>query len=85
MSKIIIGVDPDSKAHGVAEYWDGKLANLRSMPLVFLYDLLQNIRPKCDLEVHIEDVCAVSAAFNARDKKTNINVKLKVAQHIGMC
>lgn len=85
MSKTILGLDPDSKAHGVAEYWDGKLVNLRSMPLMDLQDLLNDIRPRDQLEVHIEDVCAVSAAFNARDRKTNINVKLKMAQHIGMC
>lgn len=83
MSKIIIGIDPDSKAHGVAEYWDGELVNLRMMPLMDLQDLLNDIRPKP--EVHIEDVNAVSAAFNARDRKANVNVKLKMAQHVGMC
>jgi len=86
MSKIIIGVDPDSKAHGVAVYIDGKLEALSSNELFDLYECIeQDYQCLGDIEIHIEDVCAVSAAFNARDKKTNINVKLKMAQHIGMC
>ena len=88
MSKIIIGVDPDAKAHGVAEYWDGELVNLRSMPLVFLYDMLQNIRPKCDLEVHIEDVCANNAVFmkpkRSYSGKDLAEVKAR-ARTLGMC
>ena len=86
MSKIIIGIDPDSKAHGVAVYRDGYLMSLHCMSLtqvlVMFYDYY---RGEKNIEVHIEDVNAVSAAFNARDRKTNINVKLKMAQHIGMC
>jgi hypothetical protein len=82
---IVIGIDPDSDKHGVAEYWDGELVNLWSLSLPYLVDFLSNIRPKDDLEVHIEDVTGVSAAFNARDKRGNIHIKLKMAQSIGMC
>ena len=86
MSKIIIGIDPDSKAHGVAVYNNGELTILKSMPLMELsFELRSYNMPLGSVEVHIEDVCATSAAFNARDRKTNINVKLKMAQHIGMC
>ena len=85
MSNIILGIDPDSDKHGVAEYWDGELVNLRSMRLIDLRDLLEDIRPRYELEVHIEDVNGVSAAFMARDKRANIHIKLKMAQSIGMC
>lgn len=88
MSKIIIGIDPDSKAHGVAVYVDGELQILRSCTLeqvLFLIHVNPNSMIEQDIEFHIEDVNAVSAAFGARDRKTNINVKLKMAQHIGMC
>ena len=85
---IVIGIDPDSKAHGVAVYANGELTDLKSMPLMEIHDMItfgfDSGMKEC-LEVHIEDVCAVSAAFNARDRKTNTNVKLKMAQHIGMC
>lgn len=87
MSKIIIGIDPDSKAHGVAVYTNGKLTSLDSMDFMGIFRGL--VRPygyePSNYEVHIEDVNSVSAAFGARDKKSNINVKLKMAQHIGMC
>ena len=34
MSKIIIGIDPDSKAHGVAVYVDGRISQIDSMTLI---------------------------------------------------
>ena len=81
-----IGVDPDSKAHGVAVYLDSELIELKALPLMSFITMIKNYAIcSTELTVHIEDVCAVSAAFNARDRKTNINVKLKMAQHIGMC
>tara|TARA_R100000963_G_C4562870_1_gene51003 strand:+ start:53 stop:493 length:441 start_codon:yes stop_codon:yes gene_type:complete len=86
MSKIIIGIDPDSKAHGVAIYSGKDLLTLKSMPLMELISELRHYAlGDYDLTVNIEDVSGVSAAFNARDRETNINVKLKMAQHIGMC
>ena len=88
MSKIIIGIDPDSKAHGVAVYVDGKLLILRCCTLeeiLCLINMNPNPMTEQDIEFHIEDVNGVSAAFGARDRKANIHVKLKIAQHIGMC
>jgi len=85
---MIIGIDPDSKAHGISVYSNGELTDLKCMTLFEIHDMLtfgfDNIM-KGNCEVHIEDVNGVSAAFMARDRKTNINVKLKMAQHIGMC
>ena len=76
----------DSKAHGVAVYLDSELIELKALPLMSFITMIKNYAIcSTELTVHIEDVCAVSAAFNARDRKTNINVKLKMAQHIGMC
>lgn len=86
MSKIIIGIDPDSKAHGVAVYEDGVLIKLQSMSLMEFYSLMLSLS-HLEPVVHIEDVNAVSAAFGARDKSRagGISVKLKMAQHVGMC
>ena len=89
MNKVIIGIDPDSKAHGVAIYEDGKLVSLRSLNLLCLYALFRSgyleKQDRALIEIHIEDVNGVSAAFGARDKKTKLNIKLKMAQYIGMC
>ena len=87
MSKIIIGIDPDSKAHGVAVYKNGKLTELTNSTIIDLMEFFDDVSDfkTIDFEVHIEDVNGVSAAFMARDKKANIHVKLKMAQSIGMC
>ncbi len=83
--KITIGIDPDSNKHGVAEYWDRELISLRSMRLMDLRDLLESIRPREKVEIHIEDVCGVSnSGFHVRGKDP-LPVKLKKAEHVGMC
>jgi len=83
--KIIIGIDPDSNKHGVSEYWNGKLVNLWSMRLMDLRDLLDGIRPRDQVEIHIEDVCRVSnSGFHVRAKDP-LPVKLKKAENVGMC
>lgn len=84
MSKIIIGIDPDSKSHGFAAYSGGKLQILECKTLLEIIEFTKQFFVS-DIEVHIEDVNGVSAAFMARDKKANIHIKLKMAQSIGMC
>ena len=85
--KYVIGIDPDSEAHGVAIYNNGKLETLEQMNLLKLAGELSTASNlyNCDVEVHIEDVNGVGAAFGARDNNHNIHVKLKMAQSIGKC
>ena len=94
MAKIIIGIDPDSKKHGIAIYENGILIALECLSLMGLQGFLSSHRKNNpipvsvipeDIEVHIEDVNGVSAAFGARDSGKNIHVMLKMAQSIGMC
>ena len=65
----VIGIDPDSKAHGVAVYENGKLVILRSLELFELYELIvQECGHDVDL-VSIENVCGNNAIFrNAKNK-----------------
>ena len=83
---VIIGIDPDSSANGVAVYRDNALSELLSLNTFELSSFLRIVVDvdEC-VEVRIEDVCGISAAFTARDKKKSLAVKLKMAQHIGMC
>ena len=88
MSDYIIGIDPDSGKHGMALYAFGELVRLESMSLIDVMTMIDadfSADEFDDIEVHIEDVNGVSAAFRAKGKAANINVKLKMAQHIGMC
>lgn len=89
MNKIIIGCDPDSDKSGFALLRNGKLSYLGCLGLHpqltnMLTQLTEEVEPK-EIELHIENVNGISAAFNARDRKSSLAVKLKVAQHIGMC
>ena len=92
MSKIIIGIDPDSKAHGVAVYdSNGKLSLIQSMPLMAIILLLARWADdgmSFDIvEVHIEDVCANNAVFmkpGRMDKKREGEAKAR-GRTLGMC
>ena len=72
MSKIVIGIDPDSTAHGVAIYYGGKLDILNSMTLMEIFNFIDldlittSIDNEWDIEVHMEDVCANNAAFQKK-------------------
>ena len=85
MGRIIIGIDPDSKAHGVAVYEDGKLISLECFSLMGVMGILKNFRESLpgldDIEVHIEDVCANNAVFRAGG---NAKVNMSIARRLGM-
>lgn len=85
--KLIIGIDPDSKAHGVAVYIDGTLTALHSFPLFSLYEYIeQELQHLGDVVIHIEDVNAMSAVFSQRTKaRGNASVHMKMANSVGKC
>ena len=69
MSKIIIGIDPDSQAHGVAVYDSGKLIKLKSMTTIDIYKYIENLLASrrvyyYQIEAHIENVRARRAAWH---------------------
>jgi hypothetical protein len=80
MSKIIIGIDPDSKAHGVAIYVDGKLKELDTMTLVDFIVTLDKWYDT-DITVHMEDVCANNAIFR---QGNGLKVQQSIARRLGM-
>jgi hypothetical protein len=84
MAKYVIGIDPDSKAHGVAIYNNGKLIELLSMPLVEIVNMIDKTTIYKSAHWHIENVCAMGAVFQQRQTK-NKNVNSSMAKRIGMC
>ena len=59
-----IGVDPDAANHGIAIYYDGRLIDLKMLPLMQVYQL--RLDEQFDGQIvrwHIEDVCANNAIF----------------------
>ena len=86
--KIIIGVDPDSKANGVAIYKDGKLHSLESMNTITLYNYLSEINDtpiSPDITIHIENVCANNAVFMPKYSKNPIAEAKARGRTLGMC
>ena len=85
MNELIIGCDPDSDKSGWAVVKNGKLITVTCKSLVEIFEYFNGCKNHDKIELHIENVNGISAAFNARDKKSPLSVKLKMAQHVGMC
>lgn len=86
MHKFVIGIDPDSKLHGVAIYEDGKLTEMANIELIVLYTLIKNLNKFGKVVISIEDNNAISAIYAGRfNNKDSQAVKSKKAQHVGMC
>lgn len=83
MAKIIIGIDPDSKAHGVAVYEGGKLTRCCSWELSNVIGFLQRNEHN-EILFCIENVCEMSAVFRQRLTKNN-SVNMKMSNSIGRC
>ena len=88
MSKLIIGVDPDSGKNGVSFYEDGELFDLKSLSTLefcfYIGDLLIDEKPE-DIQIHIEDLNSIRcSSFNYRPKDT-IRVKAKKSESVGKC
>ena len=84
MSKIIIGIDPDSKAHGVAVYVDGKLDRLECSDLIGIVGFMESPIAVDSIEFHIEDVCAMNAVFRQK-QGGNQAINMKLANNVGKC
>ncbi len=88
--KYVIGIDPDSKKHGVATYEEGKLTRLDMMDLIELMTYLTNLMNRCDfgewIEFHIEDVASVNAVYKDRmASRGNAAVHRKMSNSVGKC
>lgn len=83
----VIGIDPDSKEHGIAVYENSVLVELASMDLFSFYHLLKNLlKTHCheNFQFAIEDVTKMSAVF-AQRQTNNSNTNSRKANNVGMC
>ena len=81
---IIIGIDPDSSKHGVSIYDNGILLYLCSMSLFELYDMVKEKIETDDIQIHMEDVCAINATFSKQFVK-NRRAETTISRSVGMC
>lgn len=82
---IVIGVDPDSEAHGVAIYREKELIDLSCMPLMeFMGQIKLHKNLGDNIKVIIENVKANKGTF-AKSFVKNAAASKGVAQGVGMC
>lgn len=79
---IVVGIDPDAKASGVAVFYNGELLKLKSCTTVEIVNELKN--KASDVLVSIEDVMANQFVYS-RNQKASKAAQSKVAMHIGRC
>tara|TARA_R110000851_G_scaffold328529_2_gene499446 strand:+ start:803 stop:1240 length:438 start_codon:yes stop_codon:yes gene_type:complete len=77
---IVIGVDPDSKKHGIAIYKDGKLIELNEWGIVELIESAHILRG--EVLFSIEDVASQSFVYarNVNSKAVQSNIAMKVGR-----
>ncbi len=83
--KIVIGIDPDSKAHGVAEYRNGVLESLFMMELMAVIDKALFARQlNCEVLFSIENV-QVNSFIYGRNQVSKRSVQSSIAMRVGRC
>lgn len=80
---IVIGIDPDSKGHGVAVYDDKQLKSLHTLQLFDVMDMI-GLHDKDNLLVSIENTLANNFVYS-RNKNINRNIENKIALSVGRC
>ena len=81
----IYGIDPDSKAHGVAVYDAGVLVRLEMRPLTpLVLDIREAMRSDEGCIVAVENVAANNFVYQ-RNRQSSKAAQSKVAVHIGRC
>ena len=88
MSKVIIGCDPDSKAHGIAVYIDGKLTHLFNANCIDLMKFINDeLFAYSDITAHVENVKGSNAVFMPPSRASNKLIAEAKARGrtLGMC
>lgn len=83
--RVVLGIDPDAKAHGVAEYRNGILENLFMMELTALIEKALFVQQVgCEVLFSIENVLANTFVYG-RNQVSRRSVQSNIAMKIGRC
>lgn len=85
MAKVVFGCDPDSEAHGIAKYVDGKLFSLMQLNLSEIIHLALHHK-ECghDVVFSIEDVQSNKFVY-ARNEHKSKAAQSSIAMRVGRC
>ncbi|CAI3795787.1 hypothetical protein [Rheinheimera sp. MM224] len=78
---LVVGIDPDSKKHGVAWVCNGKIVDLMSMTTAALVQRLSMEATQHQLLIKLEDINAFKPVIQRPGQ--NRNQMLRIAQNIG--
>lgn len=81
---IVIGCDPDSKAHGIAIYRDGKLEQLEQWDISAVLTFINGQKDLSNIIFSIENVMKNQMVY-ARNRQSSKSAESKIAMHIGRC
>lgn len=81
---IVIGCDPDSEAHGIAIYRDGKLEQLEKWNISALITYLSGQDDLSEVLFSIENVMKNQFVYKRNQKKSKA-AESKVAMSVGRC
>lgn len=81
---IIVGVDPDSEAHGIAIFENGELIKLEKWGIADVLSFLPGRDGSKDLVFSIENVMKNQFVY-ARNRHDSKSAQSKIAMHIGRC
>lgn len=87
MSKIIIGLDPDSDKHGIAIYRKRVLCDLMNLNTIQLYIHITTFEKTAlkagEIEIHMEDPKRNSSSEFSHHPKDKLKVKFKKSESVG--
>lgn len=78
---LIVGIDPDTKKHGVAWLLDGRIIKLASLATDDLVADLLNAAKSVPILIKLEDVNAHKPVFQRKDQ--NHRQMMRIAQNVG--
>lgn len=85
MTNHVIGIDPDSEAHGFALYKDGRLVEMERKTTIQIVDMLIGYDETGDnVLFSIEDVMRNQFIYGRNEQKNKF-MQGKVGMHVGRC
>lgn len=78
---LIVGIDPDTKKHGVAVVKDGIIQQLHTLANRSLIELLTDLARQHQLRIKLEDINAFKPVIHRPGQSRN--QMMKIAQNIG--
>ena len=81
---IVVGVDPDSEAHGIALYYDGELKELTqwSLPKIITFLMQENVQGNCLFSI---ENAKLKKCVYRQNSSSRARAQGEIGRRLGMC